>query len=483
MTLLVGWRRWAVALAVASVIGLGVSPVTGVAQKALAAVPKTQTFFSQPSLHPPVVTLSGTDPDPQAGDVFAGVQNSIQAGPMIIDPQGQLVWFKAMRRSAALNVELQRYKGRSVLTYWQGRVIQPGFGDGVDLVLDHSYRTVATVRAGHGYRADLHEFQITSRGTALITAYGRVSANLSSLGGPRKGSVLDSIIQEIDIATGRVVWEWHAYGHVPLAHSCAPRVRVPFDFFHINSIQQLRGGKVLVSSRHTCAVYAIEKRTGRILWTLGGKSSSFKMGPGTSLRFQHDARMQPDGSITVFDNAGDLGAPAGRYSRALRIRLNYESKRATLVHAYRNDPPVLSPNEGSTQVLKDGNTFVSWGDEGPYYTEFGALPGAQQLFSLSFPKPVYSYRAYRFAWWGQPATRPSIAVSSSTIYASWNGATDVASWRGLAGPVPQALVPVGDFPKTSFETAMTVASRGPYFAVNALDGAGHVLATSATVRR
>src|SRR5437764_8349879 len=179
MTLLVGWRRWAVALAVASVIGLGVSPVTGVAQKALAAVPKTQTFFSQPSLHPPVVTLSGTDPDPQAGDVFAGVQNSIQAGPMIIDPQGQLVWFKAMRRSAALNVELQRYKGRSVLTYWQGRVIQPGFGDGVDLVLDHSYRTVATVRAGHGYRADLHEFQITSRGTALITAYGRVSANLS----------------------------------------------------------------------------------------------------------------------------------------------------------------------------------------------------------------------------------------------------------------------------------------------------------------
>lgn len=161
MTLLVGWRRLAVALAVASLIGVGAPPVTGVAQRALAAVPNTQTFFSQPSLHPPVVTLSGTDPDPQAGDVFVDANNSIQAGPMILDPQGQLVWFKAMRRSAAFNIQVQRYKGRSVLTYWQGRVVRlptGGFGEGVDLVLDHSYRTVATVRAGHGYQADVHEF-------------------------------------------------------------------------------------------------------------------------------------------------------------------------------------------------------------------------------------------------------------------------------------------------------------------------------------
>jgi hypothetical protein len=468
------------ALAVASLIAAGAVIASG-QPAASQPQPKTQRFQSAPGLHPPRVVLSGTDPDPDAGDLFVDAQKSIQAGPMIVDPAGNLVWFKAMRSSAAFNVEVQSYKGQSVLTYWQGQVVPPGVGNGVGVILNHSYQQTATVRAGHGYHADLHEFQITPQGTALISAYAKANADLSSAGGPRSGSVLDSIIQEINIATGHVVWEWHAYRHVPV-NSSYIGLGLPYDFFHVNSIQPLPGGKLLVSARHTCAVYEIDKRTGNVVWTLGGKHSSFTMGRGTRFCFQHDAHMQPDHTVTVFDNAAGPAPATEHESRALRIRFNFKTKRATLVQAYTNTPSVLSPSEGSVQVLSDANTFVGWGGV-PWFSEFAT--SGKQLFSMRFPAPLQSYRAYRFPWWGQPATPPQAAVSSSpsgsTVYASWNGATTVASWQVFAGPSPGLLVPVGQFPRTSFETAMPVTSSGPYFSVRALGSNGQVLGTSLTV--
>ncbi len=465
------------ALTIASLAGIG-----GSAQaQGTPALAKTQTIHSENWLHPPKVRVSGQDPDPGAGDLFLDAQNSIQAGPLILDPTGQLIWFKPMRRTGAFNVEVQSYQGNSVLTYWQGQVVPPGVGNGVDVILDHTYTTIATVHAGNGYHADLHEFQITPRGTALISAYAPVPANLQSVGGPPNGTVLDSVIQEINIAAGKVLWQWRAFTHVPLADSCVG-VGAPFDYFHLNSIQQLPGDKLLVSARHTCAVYEIDKRTGKIVWQLGGKHSSFRMGRGTGFAWQHDAHLDGN-TLTVFDNAAGPGPATERQSRALRVRLGFKTRRATLVRAYTNTPSVLSSNEGSVQTLPDGNTFVGWGGS-PYFSEFG--PGGQQLFSAHLPSPMQSYRAYRFPWWGQPVTTPSIAAASApaggtTVYASWNGATDVASWQVLAGPISSLLLPVGQFPKTSFESSMQVTSAGPYFQVQALGAGGQVLGTSATV--
>jgi hypothetical protein len=444
----------------------------------------THSFRSEPSIHPPIVWLSGTDPDPGSGYIFGDAQNTTQPGPMILDPEGRLVWFLPLHRHAALNVQVQRYQGRSVLTFWDGYVVSPGIGVGTAMILDHSYQTIATVNAGHGYQTDLHEFQITPQGTALLTAYAPVSADLRSVGGPRNGVVLDSIIQEIDIASGTVLWEWHAYGHVRLGASYAGKpTSKPYDFFHVNSVQQLPDGNLLVSARHTWSVYEVDKQTGRILWTLGGRHSNFKVGQGVKFEWQHDAQMQPDGTITVFDNG------AGNYtsesqSRALRIGLDFTHWRATLVHAYAHNPPLLSENEGSTQVLPDGNTFVGWGNS-PYFSEFHA--GGRQLFSVRFDPPLQSYRAYRFAWWGQPTTPPSIAVapaaSGTTVYASWNGATTVAAWQVLAGPSAGALTPAARAPSGSFETAISTSNPGPYYAMQALASDGRVLATSAVAQR
>jgi hypothetical protein len=419
------------------------------------------------------------------GDIFADAENSLQPGPLILNPQGHLIYFQPLSRSAAFNVAVQSYQGQTVLTYWQGYV-QYGVGIGRDVILNHQYQRVATVFAGHGYSADLHEFLITPQGHAFITAYAPVRADLSAVGGSRDGILLDSIVQEVDIATGQVLWEWHASGHVRLAETYArPVAGRPFDWFHINSIQLLPDGNLLLSARQTWALYEISMKTGRIALVIGGKRSDFKADRGARFEWQHNAQMQPDGTITVFDNAYDGETQDEPQSRALRLRLNFRTRRVTLVRAYTSEPPLLSSSQGDVQPLRDGRTFVGWG-EASYASEFGAR--GRQLFNLRFVVPIQSYRAYRFPWWGQPTTPPSIATATTPtgtrVYASWNGATEVASWQVLAGASPTTLSPAGQFPKTpQFETAMWVADTEPYFAVQALGNAGQLLGTSATIAR
>jgi Arylsulfotransferase (ASST) len=444
----------------------------------------TQSFHSAPALHPPIVSVRGRDPDPRYGDIFTDASNTVQPGPIILSPQGQLIWFSPIPGGRfACDVEVQRYEGQSVLTYWQG--YGGALPAGQDVIVNHFYQTIAVVHAGTGYLTDTHEFTITPQGTALISAYQIIPANLTSVGGPAKGKLVDSTIQEIDIATGQVLWQWQAYGHVPLTDSYAGKPgKSPYDFFHLNSIQQLPNGNLLVSARHTWTVYEISKQTGAILWELGGKQSSFKFGPGAHFEWQHDARMEPDGTITLLDNGAGAGPQHQSQSRALRLRLNFKTHRVTVAKAYTNDPSLLSSSQGDVQILPDGNVLVGWGAV-PNVTEFSS--GGRQVFSVYFHAPVQSYRALRSHWSGQPTAPPAIAVRAvhkgTRVYASWNGATGVASWLVLAGPSPSGLKPVKDFPKTSFETEMTVPSTKPYFAVQALGSAGHVLSASATVQR
>jgi Arylsulfotransferase (ASST) len=444
----------------------------------------TQSFHSAPSLQAPIVSVSGRDPDPQYGDIFTDAQDSIQVGPVILDPEGHLVWFHPLRLGRfASDVTVQRYRGRSVLTYWQGYAGVLPSGDYV--ILNHHYQTIAVVHPGNGYVGDNHEFTITPRGTALISAYRVIPADLSSVGGPRHGKVIDSTIQEISIATGHVLWQWQAYGHVPLTDSYAGTPgNGPYDFFHLNSIQQLPDGNLLVSARHTWTVYEISKRTGAILWELGGKQSSFKLGPGAHFEWQHDARMQPDGTITVLDNGAGPGPQQEPQSRALRLQLDLKSHRATLVKAYTNSPSLLSSSQGDVQILPDRNVFVGWGTV-PNITEFSS--SGQQLFSVYFNSPLQTYRAFRHDWWGQPTAPPNLAVvatrQGANVYASWNGDTQVDAWRVLAGPSPSALNAVRQFPKTNFETTIPVRDKQPYFAVQALGARGQVLATSADAKR
>ncbi|MFL5823063.1 MAG: arylsulfotransferase family protein [Solirubrobacteraceae bacterium] len=442
----------------------------------------TLDLRSRPDLHPPALTVT-SDADSRSGDFFLTVGSAHVNGLMILNAQGKLLWFRPIHHGGGENLQVQTYRGHHVLTWWQGHLTPEGASAGKDMIMSRSYRTLAVVRAGNGYSADLHEFQITPQGTALLDAQTVRAADLRTVGGPTSGSVLDCIIQEVDIPTERVLWEWHASDHVPVSATEAgpPRPGVPYDFFHLNSIQQLPNGNLLISSRNTWAVYEISRRTGRVIWTLGGKHSSFAMGPGTNFEWQHDARMGPGGRLTLFN---DAALPQEeRQSSATVLRVNLRAKTVSLVHRYTHSPALLTSAGGSTQTLPNHDLVVGWGSQ-PYLSEY--TPTGRQIFDVGMPLGFNSYRVVRFPWQGMPLNRPVVAVTRPktgglSVFVSWSGATRVAAWRVLGGPSSDQLRPRRTVAWRDFETRAHLPGRPAYVAVQALDGHDRLLRSSSVV--
>ncbi|MGN6373175.1 MAG: arylsulfotransferase family protein [Solirubrobacteraceae bacterium] len=456
---------------------------TPISSPARAKAGTVQSFASEPQIKPSTVDVTVHSAQEAPGDVFFAFDSGYgQWGPMIIDQSGNLVWFKpAPKGEIAMDLQLEQYEQKPALVWWQGYIASLGVGFGVDEVYDSTYRHVAQIRAGNGYWADLHDVQITPQGSAFITAYTLVDANLSSEHGPTNGVLLDGMLQEVDMKTGLVMFEWHAWGHVPLAESFStPSSARPWDFYHINSISLIPSGNLLVSARNTWAAYDVSMKTGRVLWRLGGRHSSFKMGSGTGTAWQHDVRWQPDGTITIFDD----GAVPKEHSqsRVIRERIDWQHHSVSLASRYVHNPALLVGSQGNDQVLEGGDSFVGWGAE-PYLTEFA--PNGKIVWDAHMPAPGQSYRAYKYPWSATPSYPPSIAVRSArsgeTVYASWNGATTVASWRVLAESSAGSLTPIATAPKTGFETAIPVSTNATQFAVQALDESGKVLAVSPAV--
>jgi hypothetical protein len=437
----------------------------------------TQSFRSAPDLHPPVVSATSTH-GAGPGDILIAPNVIGKGGPMILDGSGRLLWFRPVA-GIATNLEVQHYEGQPVLTWWQGRISGGSSRDAEDVIMNRSYHVLKVLRAGYGYSSDLHEFQITPQGTALIDDFVPVQSDLSSVGGRSEGPLDDCVIQELDVKTGQVLWEWHALGHIPLtaSYSSTPGAWYPWQSFHLNSIEQLPNGNLLISARATWSVYEIDKQTGRVIWTLGGKDPSIHDTAAANFEWQHDAHLIGN-TLTVFDDAAD---PQEESQSSVKvIHLNTDAMTASLVRRYTHSPPLLAGAVGSAQLLPDGHVFVGWGNTGQFseYTRSG-----RQIFNGSLPFPVFSYRAYKFPWSGQPTTPPSQALSrqsdgSMKVYASWNGATRVAAWRVLAGPSPGSLHVVSRARRTGFETVMALRQQPRYVAVQALDAGGNVLGTS-----
>lgn len=448
---------------------------------------EVQSFRSRPALRPPTVTVASTSTAVAPGYEFlAPYSGPGQAGPMILDQNGGLVWFKALPAyTSATNFRVQEYQGKPVLTWWQGDILVHGFGVGEDMIADESYTDIAHVKAANGYQADLHDFRLTPQGTALITVYDPILCDTSAVGGPAYGAVTDGVLQEIDIKTGLVMFQWTSLDHVGLGESYVPASGTstgsPFDFFHINSINIDRDGSLLLSARNTWTVYDIDARSGRIVWRLGGKRSSFALGPGTSTAWQHDPLELADGSISIFDNGSS--PTVHHQSRGIVVGLDVQQKTATLLGQITHPTPLIAESQGNMQALGNGDWFVGWGQV-PDFSEFSST--GQLLFDAHFPAHDQSYRGFRFTWTGTPVHPPALAVTpagpgAGTVYASWNGATQVAAWRVLSGPSASSLAPVAQAARSGFETAIELAGGKlqAYVAVQALDAGGRVLGESA----
>jgi Arylsulfotransferase (ASST) len=448
----------------------------------------TDSFRSNRRLEAPVVRITqparGTAPGKILLAPFSPKGSPNPDGPLITDDRGDLVWFNALPRGTAVtDLKVQELDGRPVLTWWQGRFAL-GWGYGEYVVLDQSYREIARIRPVAGYQgADLHDMTITPEGTALVIAYDRVFADLRRVGGPRRGVVIDNVVQEIDLETGSVVFEWHSLGRVALNDAMIPpRGRQTWSYMHLNSVEVDTDGNLLISARNTCAIYKLDRTTGDIIWTLGGEESDFRLNRRTRFCFQHDARRAGRGVISLFDNSA--GPPnLRRQSRAIKLRVDERRKTVRLIEQYRHPARILAPNQGSARVLPNGNVFVGWG-QAPVFTEFSAA--GRPLFNGRLTRGKGNYRAIRAPWTGRPATPPDIAAQVRSggriaVWASWNGATEVARWEVLGGASADALQPVGGGRRDGFETLMSAPADQAFVAVRALDAGGNVLGTSRTI--
>jgi hypothetical protein len=214
-----------------------------------------------------------------------------------------------------------------------------------------------------------------------------------------------------------------------------------------------------------------------VLWTLGGKSDDFKLPRAARPAFQHDAERDPDGTLRVFDNEA---APRVRpRSRVIWYRIDEQAKKASVARQFEHPDDLSSGTQGNAQRLPNGNTMIGWGSQG-YFTEIDRRN--RVLIDGRVARGNDSYRAYRFPWNGTPRERPALAAQRSggrtRVWASWNGATGVATWEVLAGSSAGALRPAGSRRRTGFETELPAPASARFVAVRAKDAAGKVLATS-----
>lgn len=440
-----------------------------------------------------------------------------QPGVLIMDTAGNPVWFRpADAPRVNFDFAEQTFMGKPVLTWWEGTAATGGVG-GLPLgtampgaryvIYNNHYQQIKSVTAQNGFNADLHDFQITSKGIGVVIGTKVANADLTPYGGAKDGTFLDTEIQGINLRTGRMAFSWDLSTHIPLGDSYLPTTPSPdivWDPYHVNSVDVSQDGKqLLVSVRHTSAVYDVNLKTGQINWQLGGKhptlhvDTSLVTGPdNTAFQYQHDARFVP-GGISLFDNGGIVpGAASGPFGqgRGLFFSINTVTATASLQGpAFYHNPSLFPNSQGNVQSLANGDKFIGWGAEPQptgsiqsYFSEYAS--NGTQTYDAVLPDNIVSYRAYRFPWVGQPLTKPSVAVTDDgggqkTVFASWNGSTMTTGWRLLAGRNPGRLAPVVRFtPRNGFETAINTIAAGPFYQVQALGAGGAVLKSSPVVR-
>jgi len=451
---------------------------------------------SIPGLRIPRIYTTVNDPDKAPGYIFITPRAKAgqRTGPTILDADGHVVWFHRLARTrTAIDVEPQSYRGKPVVTWGQrpplvneGDLYTGNAHTVYNVIADTSYHIIARVRAhGRGINTDLHEFRITRRNTALVLGFRTINRNLRRYGGPVHSAILDNVIQEIDIRTGKVLFSWSAMRHLsPSGSYIRPPRTGGWDAYHINAISEDSDGNLLLTGRHTSAVYKIDRHSGKVLWTLGGRHSDFKLSGSASFLYPHDAQRAPDGTLTIFDNRATALDHSHGSSRALRLRIDPKKKTVSVAAAFRHPTNASANSQGNVSVLPGGNVFVGWGSS-PWFSEYA--PDGRLLFA-AHTQSIWnqSYRAFKADWHATPRSSPTISarVGAGRVaaYAAWNGATEVRSWRLLGGPDANTLAPIGSVPWADFETKLGFDGTPAYAQVQALDASGNVIGQTAVVQ-
>lgn len=457
----------------------------------------TQSFvgtdFKPVQLNFQLAANDSTEGDLSDGFLFIAPRGTDveQAGALILDQNGTVVWDGSEYGSTMLFIVTQ-YHDEDHILLWQGEFRAAGYGFGHYLLLNSTYDVVAnftTQDLANDALADFHDAQIWDGDTATMTAYVVSQRDLSEHNGPSDGYIASGVFQEIDVESNEVLFTWNSLDHVD-PYDCytdpgstGDSTDNPWDYFHINAIDKDDSANYLVSSRHCHALFYIDHTSGDITWRLGGKNSSFTMGDNTDFSWQHDNRWRSDDTISLFDNAASDWQSDAEYARGMLLKIDTEQMTADLEKEWLPWNQTVSVSQGNLQILDNGNAVIGWGHQ-PFFQEYDS--DGNVLWAARFGVgDVQSYRAYRFEWTGHPRTSPTIAVSGTsdniTVYASWNGATEVQSWQllGSTNDAPQDATELSTVTKNDFETVISYTDGGyDYFQVAALNQDGDTLAFS-----
>lgn len=391
------------------------------------------------------------------------------ANPMmvIVDNSGELVYYK---NEFSDDYKVQPDGTQSYYSFIQGCFV----------VMDNTYTTKRLIKAGNGYVTDNHELQMIPGGNALLMIYNNRTADLTAIGGLSNATVQDLIIQEID-PDDNVVFEWNSKDYIAVADTYQPIAnQTTIDYIHGNAIELDDDGNLLISSRHTSEITKINRSTGQVIWRLGGKSNQFTFLNSDMFYYQHDIRRLDNGNISLFNNRSNK-TPI--YSRAEEYTIDEVNKTVSLTWSYQTPLQAYSFAMGNAQRLSNGNTVIGWGSGVPILTE--VTSAGEVVFELALEAPLVSYRAFRFPWVGHPTTQPALVAelenTKVAVYTSWNGATEVASWRVEAGLSHADLSVITTQPRTGFETRIPLSGMPTntcYFRTTALDSTGAVLGQS-----
>jgi Arylsulfotransferase (ASST) len=391
---------------------------------------------------------------------------------LIIDDSGEPIYYRQGAAAADRMFDFKKQQG--MLTYFDSTLSR-------FVALNNNYELIDTYQAGNGYPTDFHELQVLPNGHALLMIYDTQPYDLSPYGGPVDGLAVGLVIQELDTADN-VVFEWRSWDHMPLTDSTEDLTVSPVDYVHGNAIELDTDGNLLISSRHLEEITKINRQTGAIIWRFGGKQNQFTLiGDGPFIH-QHDIRRLPNGNVTLFDN-GNGRIPA--YSRGLEYQLDEVNKIATQVRVDRTTPDTNTPAAGNAQRLANGNTLLGWGIT-TTTTMTELRPDGSKALEMTIPG--FSYRSFRFDWQGQPHTDPTVVTvagpSSTQLYYSWNGATEVASYRVYGGESLASLQLLDSPLKAGFETSSTISGEENsfcFFRVVPIDAQGQVMRESRPV--
>ncbi|KAK6067198.1 X-Pro dipeptidyl-peptidase [Seiridium cupressi] len=458
-----------------------------------------QTFKSEPSLQPPVLDITKYGPT-APGYLFFDQNGNYghNYSLFIMSDEGELVWEGGYGDFSAFKA--QTFEGQSVLTFFNGlTLLEPwGWGYGIIQILDDAYQSIYNVSvdgthlvsidtldtSGFESWLDMHEDRITPDGTMLTTAYNVTQTDLTSVGGPEDGWIVDGVFYEIDIKTNTVLFQWNALAHqdqIPLADAVATyplsylgqNQTYPWGPFHINTVNKLDDGSYLISSRQYCSVFKISPN-GSVEWTLNGQTGGdFTLGSGVNFCYQHDIRVHSIRDnimdVSLFNNANNANFNGINQTTGLYLRLDTEARTATL-QMELVDPldAIYSHSQGNVQLLDNGHTIMGYGSTPRIkeYTSNGSV-----AMSVKFGPSegtVFSYRAYRLPWVGIPDTLPkAVACKDQTsnqtlVYMSWNGATEYTSWNVYAGISQSDLSFATAAVRTGFETSAVVGSGATY---------------------